>query len=189
MSLATLAPVLALPWLQGFFAPVAVSDRGSRECVTAKSSPMALTADVAVSAGAETIVASYASGVDVIGHDGKLLAHAAGSLCGVHAGELIALAIGDGAIGVPLIALASTSVALDERTTSLTLYSVAPTGALQPAFVGEVERHAEHTTRTGVVTLIPGGLVYRDVDGVISLWSYDATLRRYTEELTTRPSA
>jgi hypothetical protein len=54
-------------------------------------------------------------------------------------------------------------------------------------FIGEVERHENDTTRTGIVTLVPGGLVYQAPTGDTSLWVWDPEQGRYISELTTRP--
>ena len=70
----------------------------------------------------------------------------------------------------------------------LTMYRVSNGGELQPIFGGEVERHEGETTRTGIVTLIPGGLVYRDPQGSVGMWLYDAELGRYVELFTSRPN-
>ena len=88
-----------------------------------------------------------------------------------------------------MIALAATSGGRRENVTWLTLYRVANDGVLQPIFVGEVERHEGETARTGVVTLIPGGLVYRDPSGSVGLWLYEAERGRYVELFTSRPNA
>ena len=203
--LALLAPVAALPWLQGFFAPEAVTERGSPEviaelaawrapsssqrCVADEYGGLSLEADVAPTPGRERIIASYSQGMFVLDAEHHVLAQATGFTCQGSSDELVAIAAGDGAIGTPLVALAATSGGRVESTTWLTLYRVSNGGELQPVFIGEVERHASQTTRTGTVTLIPGGLVYVDPAGTISLWTYDAELGRYVERITNRPYA
>jgi hypothetical protein len=203
MSLVALAPLAALPWLQGFFAPTGLTETGSRtviaelaewqapieECVASTYGGMSLDADVVPGDGNETVLASYTQGVFVLDRDRHLLAQAPGFPCEGCADELVAIATGDLSIGVPIIALAATSGGHAESATWLTIYRVSNSGELQPAFIGEVERHDHRTTRTGLVVAIPGGLVYRDPAGSISLWLYDAALGRYIEHLTTRPYA
>jgi len=193
--LAALASVAALPWLQGFFAPTASSDAGSYDCVSDDPQAMVIHADVAGSPGVEQIVASYHFGIVVRDRAEHVIAQLPGLDCEGSADELVAIAAGDGAIGVPLLAIAATSGGFRESRTLLTLYRVSATGGLQPVFSGEVERHEradrdneERLTRTGIVTLIPGGLVYRDPSGGSSLWIYDAKLGRYRQELAARPS-
>jgi hypothetical protein len=196
----------ALPWLQGFFAPESVTEsdsHGSRDvlaelaewrepvadCVASTYGGLTLRADVSAAEGRETILASYTQGVFVFDHDRHLLAQAQPLPCEGSADELLAIAAGDASIGVPLIALAATSGGHRENITWLTLYRVANDGVLQPVFTGEVERHEGDTARTGVVTLVPGGLVYRDTRGSIGLWLYDAGRGRYVEQFTVRPNA
>lgn len=183
-----LAPVAALPWLHGFFAPEAASAIGSADCGR-DASAMTIVADVvAASPGAEEIRASYREGIVVRDGDHRELARVSGWSCESN-GELVAIAAGgvDGA--GPLIAVAATA---RDRTT-LTLFRVGEGGELEAAFTARVEEHipdrTRRVTRTGVVTLVPGGLVYRAPAGGVSLWTYDRDARRYIESPTTRPSA
>lgn len=203
MSLFALAPIAALPWLQGFFAPSGATEATSHHvvaelaewrvpdenCAAAAYGGLSLEADVAPGEGNEKILASYTQGVVILDREGHMLAHAPGFECEGSADELLAIATGEASIGVPVVAVAATTGGHSENLTFLTLYRVSNGGELQPIFIGEVERHLDRTTRTGVVTLIPGGLVYRDPGGFVSLWVYDETLGRYTEQLTTRPYA
>ena len=197
-----LAPFAALPWLQGFFAPQGVAEQGSRdvlaqlsewarpaeECVAAAYDGLSLTADVSAAPGNEQILASYTQGVFVLDREGHLLAQSQPWECEGSSDELVALAAGDAAIGTPVVALAATSGGRAENVTLLTMYRVSNGGELQPIFSGEVERHEGETTRTGIVTLIPGGLVYRDPQGSVGMWLYDAELGRYVELFTSRPN-
>jgi hypothetical protein len=204
MSLLALAPLAALPWLQGFFTPAATAEGSSHDvvaelaewqvpdenCVGAAYGGMSLVADLTASPGDERVLASYTQGVFVLDAErNSVLARAPGNECEGSADELVAIAAGDGAIGVPLVAVAASTGGRNENLTWLTLYRVGEGGALAPVFVGEVERHVGRTTRTGTVTLIPGGLVHRDPAGFTSLWTYDGGLGRYVEQLITRPSA
>lgn len=198
-----LAQLAALPWLQGFFAPEGVTEQGSRDvlselsewrdpgedCVANEYGGLSLRANVSEAEGTEKILASYTQGVFVLDGDRHLLAQSQPTECEGSADGLVALAAGDGSVGVPLIALATTAGGHAENVTWLTLYRVANDGVLQPVFVGEVERHEGDTARTGVITLIPGGLVYRDTRGSIGMWLYDAELGRYVELFTSRPNA
>jgi len=202
MHVLLFAQLAALPWLQGFFAPEGVTEQGSREvltelsewrdpaedCVASEYGGLALRANVSAVEGSEKIVASYTQGVFVLDRDRHLLAQSQPFECEGSADELVALAAGDASIGVPLIVLATTSGGRAENVTWLTLYRVANDGVLQPVFVGEVERHEGDTARTGIITLIPGGLVYRDTRGSIGMWLYDAELGRYVELFTSRPN-
>lgn len=203
MHVLLLAAVAALPWLQGFFAPHGESERGSRDvvaelarwrapvedCVASAYGGLELHAELGPGQGPERVLASYTQGIFVFDRDRHLVAEAPGLPCYGSADELVAMAAGDAAIGTPVIVLAATSGGRAENVTWLTLYRLGKRGELQRAFTGEVERHAGNTTRTGIVTLIPGGLVYRDTRGAIGLWLYDAALGRYVEQFTTRASA
>ena len=203
MHPALLAPLAALPWLQGFFTPSGATEAASpdvveqltewreadADCVATMYGGLALRADVAESEGKELVLASYTQGVFVLDRERHLLAQAPPFDCQGSSDELVALAVGDGVIGTPLVALAASKGGRNENVTWLTLYRVSNGGELQPVFIGEVERHDGDTTRTGVITLVPGGLIYRDPQGSISIWIYDAGLGRYTQEFTNRPLA
>lgn len=142
MLLASLAPIVALPWLQGFFSPTPVFDA----------------------------VVAYRLQHEVLAHHEDLLASA----------------VGETARGEPLIAAATTSGTSRDSSTVLTLYRVRGDGAFAVVFSAAVEDHArssqDATTRTGIVTLIPGGLIYRDPSGIASLWLYDTVEARYVEQ-------
>src|SRR5690606_35476318 len=72
-----LLPLAALPWLQGFFAPSAVTERGAagvveelaewrapvEDCVGSSYGGLELRADVSDARGEERILASYTQGV------------------------------------------------------------------------------------------------------------------------------
>jgi hypothetical protein len=200
MSPLVLAPLAALPWLQGLFQPQGESEQGSREvvaqlaewadpgeqCVASAYGGLSLRADVSAAAGPELILASYTQGIFVLDDERHLLAQAPGFGCRGSSDELVGIAAGDAAIGVPLVVLAATSGGHAENVTWLTLYRVTDDGVLQPVFVAEVERHEGATTRTGTVTLIPGGLVYRDPIGSVGLWIYDPERGRYVEQFSSR---
>ena len=194
---AVLSTIVALPWLSGF-EPVAVTDESARDvqaelaewqgaaderCVATAYGGLRLTADVAPALGDETVLASYTQGLLVVGHDGQALARAPGFDCYGSADELVALAAGDAGLAMPVIALAATSGGRAENATWLALYRVGDNGELAPIFSAIVERHAGHQTRTGVVMLFPGGLVYRSPDGGSSLWLYERDAGRYVEQM------
>lgn len=197
------ASLAALPWLQGFFAPQGETEQGSRDviaelaeyrapvddCVASAYGGLTLRADVTPQIeGDERILASYTQGVFVLDRQRHLIAQTQPMSCEGSADELVALAAGDASIGTPVIALAATAGGRAESVTWLTLYRVENGGELQPIFNGEVERHEGDTTRTGIVTLVPGGLVYRDTTGSVGLWLYDTELGRYVELFTSRPN-
>lgn len=192
-----LASLAALPWLQGF-EPAASSDHGSAQveqqlasfdedstapCVSSAYGGLELTADVAPAEGDETVLASFTHGLVVLGADHHLVARAPGFTCQGSADDLIAVAAGDAMIGTPVIALAASSGGHNESITWLTLYRVGEAGKLVPVFTGMVERHLEHATRTGVVMLFPGGLIYRPPVGNTQIWLYDRDAGHYIEQM------
>lgn len=201
MTLLALAPVVALPWLHGFFTPSGVSESSSHEvvaelgewrpadegCVAGSFGGMSVTAELDGNPGEERVLASYTQGLVVLDSERHMIAHAPGFDCEGSADELVAIATGDAAIGAPVVVLAATSGGRNLSMTWMTIYRVSNGGELQPVFIGEVERHDGSTTRTGTVTVVPGGLVHRDPAGSLSLWVYDAALGRYVQELSTRP--
>jgi len=185
-----LATLASMPWLQGFDAAT-IADRGKPDaaeidsaCVASAYGDLELSADVASASGDETVVASFTGGVTVYDRDRHPIARAHGFDCQGSADELVAMAAGDASIGVPVIALAAATGGHNDSATWLTLYRVGAHGELVPIFSNIVERHKGHATRTGVVTLVPGGLVYRPPVGNPSVWRYDRDAGRYVEQMT-----
>jgi len=175
-----------LPWLLGF-APDAAADHPS-PAVAAEVSEWKAPDDrcvatsyggLAVDRGDTRIIASYTQGVFVLGKDRHLIARAAGFACAGSADELVGLETGEAWISTPLIALAATTGGRTESVTQLLLYRAGDDGTLVPVFAAPVERHAEHQTRTGTVTVVPGGLIYRAPEGTTSIWTYNG--QRYVE--------
>ncbi len=170
--------MFALPWLQGFFLATTVSGNANR-----------VEADLADAPGREVIEASYTEGIVVRDAEGHVLAHAPGfEPSGGSADDIDALAVGDAQIGSAVLALAATKGGHNESMTWLTLYRVANSGELQPIFTGAVEQHAGRTTKTGTVTVLPGGLIYQPPEGEGSIWLYDESLGRYVQRDQGRPS-
>jgi hypothetical protein len=186
--LTLLATIASLPWLQGF-EPVAETDHATRgvvdelaewqpadeRCVASAYGGFELVA------GTERVLASFTQGLVVLDRDRHAIAHAPGFTCQGSADELVALAAGDAWIGTPLIAAAVTVGGKNESVTWLTLYRLGDDDELVPVFTGAVERHLGRTTRTGVVMVFPGGLVYRQPSGATSVWTYDHERGRYID--------
>lgn len=187
--LALLATLASMPWLQGFDAAT-IADRGrpatdevDATCVASAYGDLELTADVASAAGDESVVASFTRGITVFDRNHRPIAHAQGFVCQGSADELVAMAVGDASIGAPVIALAASTGGHNDSATWLTLYRVGAHGELVAMFSNIVERHKGHATRTGVVTLVPGGLIYRPPVGNPSFWRYDRDAGRYIEQM------
>ena len=180
MALAHDPLMYALPWLQGFFLATTVSGNEPR-----------VEADFAVDvAGDEVIDASFDEGITVRDRDGQVVTHMPGfKPSGGSEDEIGAFAVGDAQIGTPVLALAATTGGHNENITSLTLFRISDDNIIEPIFTGAVEDHAGHTTKTGVVTIVPGGLIYQDLDGRTSFWIYDDSRGRYVERDSDRPSA
>ena len=154
-----LAPLAALPWVHGFFEPEAVVDTSM-----APSSYSSLTLG--------DVTARFPPG------------WIPGS-----ADQILTVSRGDVLIGEPVVVVATTVGGRTENVTWLSIYRVLDDGTLDPVFEREVEKHRGNQTRSGVITVLPGGLVAQDPDGTISLWIYDAARGCYIEQMVTRPSA
>jgi hypothetical protein len=182
-----LLALVALPWLQGF-QPQAVADHPSRAVAQELSEYRPVDEDCVASAygglslatPSGRVLASYSQGVFVLDKNRHLVAQAPGFDCNGSADELVGLAQGDAWIGTPLVVLAATTGGRAESVTWLSMYRVTSGGALQPVFTGAVERHEGHQTRTGVVTVFPGGLIYRAPEGTTTVWIYEGD--RYVQQ-------
>jgi hypothetical protein len=187
LSVLTLA---ALPWLSGY-EPVAVEERTADDVQVelaqwqGEADPRCVASaygGLRITAGDQTVLASYTQGVVVLAPDRSVVARAPGFPCYGSADELVALAQGDAGIDVPVVALAATSGGRAENATWIALYRVGDGGELAPIFSAIVERHAGRITQTGSIELFPGGLKFRSPDGEMSLWLYDREAGRYVEQ-------
>lgn len=167
MALAHDLLMFALPWLQGFFLAATLSGNAN-----------------------EKVEATYDDGITIRNAEGQVVAQSPGfEPSGGSADAIEGVAVGDAQIGSPVIALAATTGGHNESVTWLTLYRVEGS-ALVPVFSAEVERHRSRTTKTGIVTVVPGGLIYQDLEGRSGIWLYDDSLGRYvqSEQDQDRPS-
>ncbi|MBA3456565.1 MAG: hypothetical protein H0T42_25980 [Deltaproteobacteria bacterium] len=173
-----------MPWLHGLDS-VRVTDEPQRhvedrmaagyedlECAAGATHGLVLKADIAPSAGMETILASYARGLVVLDHEDQVIASMDGYPCQGSADEVTSLAVGR-AFLVPTIALAITHGGHEERTTELALFRIGFGGRIEPVFTAEVELRTGDNVRTGGVWLIPNGLLYQRPGGKTGLWIYD----------------
>ena len=177
------AALVAMPWLQGF-APSATTDEPSKaavaeltewqppeeKCSASAYGGFALTVDD------QRVLASYTQGIVVLDKDRNAIAHAPPFTCQGSADEIVALAMGDAWIGTPVLAFAATTGGKNENITWLTLYRASD---LAPVFTGVVERHEGRRTRTGIVLVYPGGLLYQPPTGGPQLWRYDPDQHRF----------
>lgn len=194
MALVLLAPLVVLPWLQGF-SPTSAADHPSRDVAAEisewrapdESCVASRYGGLAVDDGDHRVIASYTQGVFVLGPDRHLLGRATGFDCKGSADAIVGLAVGDAWIGAPVIALGATTGGRNENITWITLYQL-DGEQLRPIFTGTVEKHVGHETRTGTVITVPGGLIYREPTGITSLWTYDAAEKRYVERTMFMPN-
>lgn len=179
----------ALPWLTNLkdVTAVAVGDPLITMAMDAEVDPscdettpvgLALVANVAPAAGPETILASYAHGVMVYGHEGELIASTPGYPCAGSADEIEVLATGT-AFGIPTIAIAVTTGGRREQMTWLGLFRIGQRGRLEPVFAGAVELREDGIVRRGSVTILPNGLLVRDPLGGVGFWVFDDTAGVY----------
>lgn len=144
--------------------------------------------DLAPNEAAKTVLASYRDGVFVLDQSGHVLARSPGFDPTGSSDDLIALAVGDGLLGVPMLALAVNIGGHRESTTSIVLYRVG-TGHLNRLFIGPVEQHDGDQTLTGSITLLPKALVYQAPGArTATLWTFDSKLGRYVELQLVKPT-
>ena len=189
LLLAAIASHPSLPWLHNLrdvvatdldeplvTSPVENEPGDDPACAELAATALSLTADVAPAAGAETIVASYAKGIVVVGSEGQVLATTPGYACAGSADTVEVLAAGT-AFGAPMIVLTATSGGHREQMTWLGLYIVDPDGSIDAVFTGAVEERVGDEVRRGSITVLPGALLVRDPDGSTSYWVWDAEAR------------
>lgn len=188
----TATPAASVPWLRGFAATATSDDEipavSERLGDDSGYGGLQVTADVAPGDGVETVLASYGQGVAVVDRTGKLLARAPGFETVGSADDLVALSVGDAGIGTPVIALAVSRGGHRESVTSIVLYAVGG-GRLEQLFEGPVEETDGIDTFTGVISFVPGGLLYRAPrTEAATVWIFDAGRSRYVlTHATARP--
>jgi len=185
--------VPAMPWLHGLddavsstgiSEPRAPADDVVFDCGVAASRTIELVADVAPSAGRETIVASYSGGVSVFDREDHLIAETPGYPCEGSADELDVVAFGR-AYGEPMLALAATSGGYRETATWVALFRTGK--SLEPVFTGVVETRADAVISRGAIYLFPGGLIHQRPGGRASLWRLDPGAKIYVPVLPEEP--
>lgn len=182
------ADVPSLPWLHGFTGvrirasadPGTIGWFGGEvECPADAQPPLRLVADVSPAGGRETIVATLTGGIRVTSAEGVELATSAGYPCQGSIDELDVLAAGS-VFGERTIVLAFTSGGRREQQTWIGVYRLGFHGEIDPLFAGVVETWEDGIVRTGSVTFIPGGLIYRPPGHRDSLWVFDPVVHTYT---------
>jgi hypothetical protein len=199
---------LGMPWLHGFPADAFTDEPSAgaaarlrewrdadtdtdadRGCTTTSQGALALVADVSPGPGAETVLASYTSGIVVLDAHGRRLASTPPMTCWGSSDAIESLAAGDLGLGAPVIALAATSGGRAERTTWLLLLVVRGE-RLDTIFAAPVEEWYGPVVSTGEIVLQPGGVLrYRAPDGALGLWGYDRGVGRFVVRRSYRPPA
>ena len=169
-------------------APPIEDEPEDEACEELAATALTLDAEVAPSAGLETVIASYAGGITVVGREGNGLAAAPGYACGGSADAVDVLAAGS-AFGTPMIALVATTGGHREQLTWLGLYRVAGDGRLDAVFTGAVEEQVGDQVRRGSVTFLPGALLVRDPSGAVAFWLWDDTSNTYQPPAAYEPFA
>jgi hypothetical protein len=167
------------PWLPGFIPSqlaterssdaaerLAIVDQRTDHCATWDAHE--LQADVSPAAGEETVLASLATGVVVVDARGRRIASAPLGECGGSADEIVALAVGDAWIGVPVIAVVSATGGHRESQTALTLFRV-DGPRLVTVFSGLLETRDGDDLETGAAVLAPGAILYRPPGGPLTV--------------------
>ena len=179
----TILPVLvaALPWLHG------VGDVTSTDTATA-GEPAWLSEDslcpaeaqppLRLTAGGQTITATYTTGIRVENAEGVEVASSPGYPCLGSADTLEGLAVGT-IFGERAIILTFTSGGRNEQWTWVGVYRVGFGGTLDALFAGVVEHREDGIQRTGSITFIPGALIYRPPGARPSLWVFDPVVDTY----------
>ncbi|MGE0395304.1 MAG: hypothetical protein AB7T06_01155 [Kofleriaceae bacterium] len=172
----------SMPWLANLDDAVIASSDEPASTLPLELDPVAgceppayggitLTADLGPPNGRETVVGSYAGGIIVVGSEGQRIATLSGYPCAGTADELEAMAVGR-AWNERVLALVVTSGGRREASTWLGLYRLGATG-LELLFSGAVEHYEDGVVRTGLVTIVPGGLIHRDPNGDITWWGFE----------------
>ena len=189
----SLPTITAMPWVHGF-SPVAVRDSSTSKSVQQIAEllnvaaedaygGLALRADIAGDARSETVLVSYRQGVAVVDPGGHVVASMPGFELSGSADELIAVAIGDGQLGVPVILVATQAGGHRESTVSLAIYRLHRGKVLEQLFSAPIEEHAGAETAVGSLTFTPSGLVYRAPRAPLATrWTFDSQRHGYVEQ-------
>lgn len=181
----------SLPWLfnvddviavssetQGAMLPLDLAGELSEGCPASAYGSLLLHADAGPPAGRETLIASYAGGIKVLGAEGALVATTPGYPCLGSADDLEVLATGR-VFGAPTVFAAITTGGRREQITWVSLFRVGHGGRLEALFSGTVEQREDGIVRHGSITLLPGGLLHRDPAGYTVFWVFDAAAGVY----------
>ena len=190
MGMTLLVLALLTPWLHNLADPVEVEAGepteselagwfdDEPECAPGAYTSLRLTADVAPTAGKETIVASLVAGMSVISSEGVELAAMPGYPCEGTADGIDVLSVGK-VFGEPTIVLAITTGGHREQLTWLGVYRVGDHGRIDALFAGVIEQRVDGHVVSGDVTFIPGALLYHRPGGETSLWVFDPVAHSY----------
>jgi hypothetical protein len=156
------------------------SPRDEEDCGAGAYQAVELVADVALTPGAETILASYANGVVVLDREGHLVASAPGYRCDGSVDEVEALAAGSAFGDTTIIVVAKTG-GHRELSTFVGLFRIGFDKRLDPVFTATVEEHAGSTVRRGAIYMLPDALIYRLPDGRYAFYVFDPVGRIYLD--------
>jgi hypothetical protein len=178
-----------LPWLHNLRDVVATDERDrfltsaldepdDPTCHHDTSQGLLLTAEVAPTAGPETIAASFSQGVTVLDREGLPIASTPGYPCFGSADDIEIVAVGT-AFHTRTIVLAVTVGGRREQATWLAMFRVGQRGRLEPVFTTVVEHREDGIVRRGSVTILPDALLVRDPSGAVGFWTWDPTAGVY----------
>jgi hypothetical protein len=172
--------------------PTAISDRPAQavlermsewnapdaECSGNAYGGIELTGNVLGRDAPQTVLASY-DHVLVLDRDGALIAEADTGLdCAGTADAIEAVAIGRTWLDAPVIEVAATAGGRAEQASYVMFFRVRDR-ELVPLFSGAVVVREPGETRTGSITFVPDGVVYRAPDASTTLWTLDRANGRY----------
>ncbi len=180
-----------MPWLYDFEVEAAsdaeldsVSDRIEQLVGTPANGGyggLEVTGEIGRGRGLEAVLASFQQGLVVVDRAGQLVARAPGFESTGSADDLVALAIGDGQLDEPIIALAVTTGGHRDSVTSIVLYQLGERGDLLPLFAKPIVERDGDQTFAGAIVFAPRALRYRSPRGATSLWMFDPARGRYVE--------
>jgi hypothetical protein len=180
-----------MPWLYNF--EIDDADDAELDSVSSRIEQLAgipshdgyggleITAEISRGRGPETVLASFQQGLLVVDRAGQVVARARGFKSEGSADDLVALAVGDGQLDEPMIALAVTTGGHRDSVTSIVLYQLGENGRLVQVFAKPIVDRDGDQTFEGAIVFAPRALRYRSPRGASSLWRFDPARGQYVE--------